>query len=174
MVTAKARIARVLGATALLAALAAASAAQVAPGGAFPSLASAGLGGGSAPETTGRVVLYDFWASWCAPCKASFPVYSQIQSDYAGRGLVIVAIGVDDTPSAFAAFVSRLKPTFATVHDAQHRLVAAVQVPTMPTSYLVDRDGRVRFMHAGFHGDQTDRELRREIDELLAEKAAAP
>jgi len=174
MVGPRTRTTWILCLAAVYAALPAGAHAQAAPGGAFPSLASAGLAGASLPETSGRVVLYDFWASWCAPCKASFPVYSRIQSDYAARGLVIVAVGVDDTASAFATFVARMKPSFATVHDARHALVATVQVPTMPTSYLVDRAGKVRFMHPGFHGDQTDRDLRREIDLLLAEKPPAP
>ncbi len=99
------------------------------------------------------MVLVDFWASWCAPCKASFPVYSRLNAAYAARGLVIVAVSVDDSAAAYSAFVARLKPTFATVHDAKHKLVAQVQVPTMPTSYLVDRSGKVRFVHPGFHGD---------------------
>jgi thiol-disulfide isomerase/thioredoxin len=168
------RNSRALGAAAALAAIAATSQAQVAPGNAFPALASAGLDGGILPYTAGKVVLVDFWASWCAPCKASFPVYSRIQSDYADRGLVIVAVGVDDTLAPFYAFVAKLKPTFVTVHDAHHSLVSGVQVPTMPTSYLVDRTGKVRFMHPGFHGDQTDRELRKEIETLLVEKPTSP
>jgi thiol-disulfide isomerase/thioredoxin len=158
----------------LFAALAARLPAQLAPGGAFPAIATAGLAGGALPDTSGKVLLVDFWASWCAPCKASFPVYSRLQSDYAGRGLEVVAVSVDDSAAAYAAFVAKLKPSFVTVHDAGHKLVSVVQVPTMPTSYLVDRAGKVRYMHAGFHGDQTERELRKEIDELLGEKAPAP
>ncbi len=148
--------------------------AQTLPGASFPPLASAGLAGGSLPDLAGKVVLVDFWASWCAPCKASFPVYSRLQSEYADRGLAIVAVSVDDTPAAYSAFVAKLKPSFVTVHDAGHALVAEVQVPTMPTSYLIDRAGKVRYMHAGFHGDQTERELRKEIEVLLAERAPAP
>jgi thiol-disulfide isomerase/thioredoxin len=147
--------------------------AQVAPGSMFPALGSSGLTGGSLPGTSGKVVFVDFWASWCAPCKASFPAYSQLNTDYASRGLVIVAISVDDSPDAFASFVDRMKPTFATLNDGQHRLVSAVQVPTMPTCYLIDRTGKVRFMHAGFHGVQTERDLRSEIEALLNEKEPA-
>ena len=171
--TMNARLPSILIAAAAFAALAGGLPAQVAPGGEFPALAQAGLTGGPLPETAGKVVLVDFWASWCAPCKASFPVYAKIDSAYAGRGLVIVAVSVDESASAYAAFVARLKPPFATLHDSRQKLVAQVQVPTMPTSYLVDRAGRVRFVHAGFHGEQTERDLRREIEFLLAEKAPA-
>jgi thiol-disulfide isomerase/thioredoxin len=173
MVTSKNRLASLAAAAVLVAALASPLHAQVAPGAVFPELASAGLTG-ILPDTSGKVVLVDFWASWCAPCKASFPVYSRLQEAYAARGLAIVAVSVDDSPAAYAAFVAKLKPSFTTVHDAGHKLVSAVQVPTMPTSYLVDRAGKVRFMHAGFHGDQTERELRKEIDALLDEKEAKP
>jgi thiol-disulfide isomerase/thioredoxin len=174
MVTPKARSICILGAAGLFAAFGGRLPAQVVPGGAFPALASAGLAGGTVPDTAGRVVLVDFWASWCAPCKASFPAYSRLQSAYAARGLTVVAVSVDDSPAAYAAFVAKLKPSFVTVHDADHKLVGAVQVPTMPTSYLLDRAGKVRFMHPGFHGDSTERELRKEIEALLDEKAPAP
>jgi thiol-disulfide isomerase/thioredoxin len=171
MVNKRSSIALIAAAAALLAASARA---QVAPGSTFPVLTSAGLVGAPLPDTSGRVVLVDFWASWCAPCKASFPAYTRLQAAYADRGLAVIAVSVDESPDAFAAFVAKMKPGFVTVHDAGQKLVGAVRVPTMPTSYLVDRSGKVRFVHAGFHGDQTERELRREIDTLLAEKAPAP
>ena len=148
--------------------------AQVAPGAAFPPLGSAGLTGGPLPATAGKVVIVDFWASWCAPCKASFPSYSKLQAQYAARGLVIVAVSVDESADAYAAFVARMKPGFATLLDSKHALVAAVQVPTMPTSYLLDRGGRVRFVHAGFRGDRTVAELTTEIEALLSEPAPKP
>jgi len=140
-------------------------------GDAFPALATAGLTGGTLPATADRVVLVDFFASWCAPCKESFPDYAKLYADYAPRGLVIVAVSVDEKPAAYAAFVKKLHPPFPALHDHDQQLVREVKVPTMPTSYLLGRDGRVRYVHQGFHGQETDRELRREIDALLAEKA---
>ena len=157
-----------------MAAAAAASPAQVSPGSLFPPLAAAGLGGGPLPETSGKVVIVDFWASWCAPCKASFRTYSRLQGIFAERGLVVVGVSVDESPSAYSAFVAKYKPSFATALDSRHKLVSMVQVPTMPTSYLIDRSGTVRYMHAGFHGDQTERELLREIEGLLGPTAPAP
>ncbi len=137
----------------------------------FPALATVGLTGGPVPATADKVVLVDFFASWCAPCKESFPDYAKLYADYAPRGLVIVAVSVDEKAAAYAAFVKKLHPPFPALHDEGQQLVRAVRVPTMPTSYLVGRDGRVRYLHQGYHGQETDRELRREIDALLAEKA---
>jgi thiol-disulfide isomerase/thioredoxin len=145
--------------------------AAVAVGETFPSLGAAALEGGPPPATAGRVTLVDFWASWCDPCKASFPAYAQLQSDYRTSGLLIVAVSVDVDPDKFAAFVKRVAPPFPILRDATHQLVRQVQVPVMPTCYLLGRDGRVRFVHQGFHGAESEREIRREIDSLLAETA---
>jgi thiol-disulfide isomerase/thioredoxin len=143
--------------------------ADVKVGDPFPALAASGLGEGTIPDTAGKVVLVDFWASWCAPCKASFPAYVRIQADYAAKGLVIVAVSVDNKSSDYAGFIRKLSPTFATVRDQSKKLVSEVNVPTMPTSYLLGRDGKVRFMHVGFYGADTEKMIRAELDRLLAE-----
>jgi thiol-disulfide isomerase/thioredoxin len=147
--------------------------AEIKVGDVFPALDAATLTplvGASLPVTQGQVVLVDFWASWCTPCKASFPMIAKLHQDLAARGLVVVAVGIDEKPAAAAAFVKKLAPPFPTVHDRSQKLVQQVVVPTMPTSYLLGRDGRVRFIHQGFHGERTDRELRQQIATLLAEK----
>lgn len=144
--------------------------AEVKAGDAFPALAEAGLTGGAVPATAGKIVVVDFWASWCAPCKASFPALAKIQTDYAARGVLIVAVSVDEKAANYAAFVKKWAPPFAVVHDQSHRLASTVDVPAMPSSYVLGRDGRVRFVHQGFHGAATDRELRDQLDQLLAEK----
>jgi thiol-disulfide isomerase/thioredoxin len=153
--------------------------AEVKVGDAFPPLAPAGLVSvaGGEPALAGKIALVDFWASWCQPCKLSFPVYAKLHRDYAVRGLAIVAIGPaekwDSTAKALA-FVKKQAPPFVVLRDVQDKFVPAFDVKTWPTSYLLDRTGRVRFVHSGFH-DDTEKELRREIETLLAEKnSSAP
>jgi thiol-disulfide isomerase/thioredoxin len=143
--------------------------AEIAVGDVFPSLERFELTGGQVPETAGQVVLVDFWASWCAPCKASFPAFAKLHEEFAARGLAIVAVSVDEKPAAFASFVKRWQPPFPAVLDRGHKLVGEVKVPAMPTSYLIDRTGRVRFVLRGFHGAESERELREHIEALLAE-----
>ncbi len=147
--------------------------AQIAPGDAFPSLKVAVPSGVEFPATKGHVVLVDFWASWCAPCKASFPALSRLHREFAARGLVIVGVSVDEKASAYETFVKRWAPPFPTLLDREQKLVQSVKVPAMPTSYLIGRDGRVRFVHQGFHGSSTENELRAHIASLLNEKAAS-
>ncbi len=147
--------------------------AQIKVGDAFPAPAAHGvvnLAGGELPATQGRLMLVDFWASWCAPCKASFPMMAKLQKDYAERGFTVLAIGIDEKPALAAAFWKKMAPPFPTLHDRAQALVQKVAPPTMPTSYLVDGAGKVRFVHSGFHGDATERELRKQIDLLLTEK----
>ena len=151
-------------------ALATAAQAEVKVGQPFPNLAGYALEG-QVPAHQGQVVLVDFWATWCAPCKASFPAYSELQRELAGRGFVLLAVSVDKTRGPYEEFLKRFAPAFPTVRDGAQKLVAAVQVPAMPTSYLIDRKGVLRSVHSGFHGADTVRSLREEIIRLLEEKS---
>ncbi len=142
--------------------------AQVKVGEAFPDLATYSLEG-TLPERAGRVVLIDFWATWCAPCKASFPHYSTLQTELGPRGLTVLAVSVDKKTEPYDAFLKRFAPAFSTVRDGDQKLVAKVQPPSMPTCYLIDRKGTLRLVHTGFHGEADAKMLRAEITKLLDE-----
>ena len=138
----------------------------------FPKLGPSDLkvlAGGTFPETAGKVVLVDFWASWCTPCKASFPMLAKLNRELGPSGFIVVAVGIDEKVAAAEGFVKKMQPEFPTVHDFGQRLVRQVEVPTMPTSFLLGRDGKVRFIHRGFHGDRTEAELRQQIAQLISE-----
>ena len=125
---------------------------------------------GAVPKLQGQVVLLDFWASWCDPCKASFPEMEKLHKAYTSRGLTILAVSVDEKRANMERFLKANKISFATTRDAEQKLVAAVDVQTMPTSFLIDRSGKIRFIHNGFRGEQTVKEYRQEIEQLLSEK----
>ncbi len=149
-------------------ALASVGFADVKVGSSFPALEGFGLEG-TLPERTGRVVMVDFWATWCTPCKASFPAYSAMQKELGERGFTLVAVSVDKKPAEYAEFLKTFTPSFITVRDAKQKLVAEVKVPGMPTCYLIDRKGVLREIHGGYHGDATAKELREKVIKLLEE-----
>lgn len=126
------------------------------------------------PAVEGKVVLVDFWASWCAPCKKSFPSLDNLHRRYAGLGFEIIAVSVDDTARDMARFLKANPVGFPVLRDTEKKLVADVQVEAMPTSFLLDRGGVVRFVHNGFHGKQTEDQLREEIESLLGETHDEP
>lgn len=134
----------------------------------MPDLAGFALEG-EVPDLEGKVLLVDFWASWCAPCKASFPTLNELTETYGDQGLVILAVNVDTDFKAFEKFVQRTPPEFTVVRDGEQKLVAAAGVSTMPSSFLVDRNGVIRSVHSGYHGDKTREAYIGEIEELLGE-----
>jgi thiol-disulfide isomerase/thioredoxin len=134
----------------------------------FPDLDKFSLEGKLAAPRKGKIVIVDFWASWCGPCKASFPVMEQLHKDYSPKGLVLIAVNVDDDPAAMDGFLKKHPVTFTVVRDAAKKLVSTADVASMPTSFVLDGDGRVRFVHNGFQGEATRKQYIQEIEKLLA------
>lgn len=137
-------------------------------GQALPKLSEL-LPGAKLPNTTGKVVLVDFWASWCAPCQASFPCMGRLHKSYSAKGLVIIAIGVDDEVANYQTFANKQKAAFTLVHDVSHKAADFFSPPGMPSSYLIDRKGKIRYIHKGFKAAITEPEYVKQIEALLAE-----
>jgi len=140
------------------------------PGSTMPDLKSFALEGTLPPGMAGKVLLVDFWASWCAPCKASFPTLNELHAKYAKAGLVILAINVDDKESAMRNFLADNPVNFTVVRDAGKKLVATAAVESMPSSFIISRSGRISYVHTGFHGEKTASQYTREIELLLKEE----
>jgi len=143
-----------------------AGAAPLKEGDAFPNLNQFGLEG-AVPDIQGKVVLVDFFASWCHPCQESFPVMQDLCKKYSDRGLVIIAINLDKNKADMDDFLKSHPATFVILRDASNKLVSQVKIPTMPSSFLLDRNGKIHAFHRGFKGDETRKQYVEEIEALL-------
>jgi thiol-disulfide isomerase/thioredoxin len=118
----------------------------------------------------GKVVYLDFWASWCGPCRDSFPFLEGLQRKYGGDGLVVVAVNVDTKRELAAKFLSEHPVSFDIAYDPHGELAARWQLAGMPNSFLIARDGSTRLEHTGFRRADQPR-LEAVIVQLLAEGA---
>jgi thiol-disulfide isomerase/thioredoxin len=118
----------------------------------------------------GKVVLLDFWASWCGPCRQSFPWLNQMQQKYGAEGLVILAINEDEERADAEFFLKKYPAQFSLVFDKNGKLASQYQLQGMPTSILLDRKGQIRFSHAGFFQKKAAG-YEQEIQQLLQEDA---
>jgi thiol-disulfide isomerase/thioredoxin len=139
-------------------AVAAGAASGVTPGSPAPPLALAAASGETVDlaKLRGKLVYVDFWASWCSPCKRSFPWMNEMHRKYAGKGLAIVAVNVDKRREDADRFLKTMPAQFAVVYDAAGTTPAAWQVKAMPTSYLVDASGSVVLVESGFRDERRD------------------
>ena len=98
----------------------------------------------------GRVVYLDFWASWCAPCRESFPWMNRMQGQFGRDGLFVVAVNVDHEHADAERFLRKHPAQFRIVYDPDGLLPEKFGVRGMPTSFLIDRNGHVQSRHEGF------------------------
>jgi peroxiredoxin len=119
----------------------------------------------SIADGSGKVMIVDFWATWCKPCKESFPFYQGLVDKH-GDQLVMIGISVDDEPDGIADFAKQTGAKFPLAWDDGKALSRQYGPPTMPTSYIVDRNGIVRYVHVGFKAGSAE-EIEAKVDSLL-------
>lgn len=115
----------------------------------------------------GKVVYVDFWASWCVPCRKSFPWLNQMQARYGKSGLKIIAINLDEDSQLAKKFLKQYPAKFTVGFDPSGKSAEAYGLRGMPSSYLIDRHGKLLFSHVGFRSDDRA-ELEQKIRQALA------
>lgn len=98
----------------------------------------------------GQVVIVDFWASWCVPCRRSFPWMNTMQAKYADKGLVILAVNLDQNSDDAAAFLAKYPANFTVIYDPDADFAQKYGVEVMPSSFVVGKDGSIADKHTGF------------------------
>ncbi len=98
----------------------------------------------------GKVVVLDFWASWCVPCRRSFPWMNEMHRKYGDDGLVVIAVNLDNQMSAADEFLRRYPAEFSIAYDQHRELARRFSVEAMPSTFLIDRQGDVVERHLGF------------------------
>jgi len=114
----------------------------------------------------GKVVYLDFWASWCLPCKKSFPWMNKMQQHYADQGFEIVAINLDKERKLADEFLAEVDVNFTIAYDESGQSASQYKLKGMPSSYLIGRDGKVYASHIGFK-DKDKEQLEQAIKNLL-------
>jgi thiol-disulfide isomerase/thioredoxin len=115
----------------------------------------------------GKVVYLDFWASWCGPCKLSFPFMEELKRAHP-KDLAIVAVNLDRERERAEAFLATMNSTLQVVYDPRGDIARSFKVKDMPTSVLIGRDSRVREVHPGFFIGRTD-SYSAKVQELINE-----
>ena len=115
-----------------------------------------------------QVVFVDFWASWCVPCKYSFPWMNEMQERYGKDGLKVIGINVDKDKAMAQKFLEHVPATFDIAYDPEGEIADLYSLKVMPSSYLIDRDGNLVHAHKGFKtsdGSQMEDMIRKLIDD---------
>jgi peroxiredoxin len=136
---------------------------QKAPEFALPTLKGPTL---SLASLRGKVVLIDFWAQWCEPCKKELPELDRLAKTYASKGVVVLAVNIDKQRGNAERLVKQLGLGLDVLLDPAGSVAASYDPPKMPTSFVVDKRGIVRYVNEGFEGPGDVDRFKRQLDEL--------
>jgi len=119
-------------------------------------------------EQRGQVVMINFWATWCGPCRVEMPHLARLYDKYRGSGFTVLAVNIDEDPYKAASLAKQLGMRFPVLLDKEKKVSRLYGLSTMPSTILVDREGRVRYVHRGYR-DGYEETYDRQIRELLRE-----
>ena len=119
-------------------------------------------------EYRGQVVLLNFWASWCGPCRAEMPALDALYKKYKSLGFVVLGVNVDDKKDKADALLKKIPVSFPILYDTDKKITELYSVSAMPSSYFIDRDGKIRSIHKGYLPEY-DALYRKEVKALIKE-----
>ncbi len=119
-------------------------------------------------ELKGQVVMINFWASWCGPCRQEMPLMQEIYDKYKKLGFTIWAVNVDEDTALADEFLQDVKVSFPILYDTENKVSELYDVEAMPTSIMVDRNGDMRFLHKGYQPGFEDK-YAKEVKQLIRE-----
>lgn len=120
----------------------------------------------SLDQLRGKIVYLDFWASWCTPCRKSFPWMNAMQARYGSDKFAVVAINLDASRDEARAFLKKIPAEFTVAFDPEGTVASQYHLQAMPSSYLIGPDGELVYAHKGFRENATD-EIEARIRKLL-------
>ncbi len=150
--------------------LASGQAFAAAPQGPAPDFALKTPGGENArlSEYRGEVVMINFWASWCAPCRQEMPLLEELYAQYQPLGFTILGVNVEQDSSKALAMLEDIPVSFPIMLDTQSTVSKLYNVVAMPTSILIDRDGNMRYLHHGYKPGYEE-QYQQQVRELIKE-----
>ncbi len=134
-----------------------------------PDFAAAALSGGGTvglSEYRGKIVYLDFWASWCAPCLTAIPMIDDLRKEFPSDDFQVVAVNVDSDPGKAKRFLAKHPVGYPSATDPKGMLPKQFDIQTMPTSFIIDRNGVIRHVHSGFRRGDIEG-IRAELRKLI-------
>ncbi len=117
----------------------------------------------------GKVVYLDFWASWCGPCRQSLPLLNDLRKELKRKGFEVVAVNLDEETADAKAFLKQFPVSYPVLMDPKGKVPEKYELPGMPTSFLIDKKGRIQHIHIGFKPKDM-KNIRKQVIALLRKK----
>ncbi len=135
-----------------------------------PNFRALGLDGFgySLDQFQGKVIMLNFWASWCGPCRQEMPPLENLYRQYRGLGFVVVGVNVDETLEPAKKMIAKLAVSYPNLYDSDKNISRGYNVSTMPMTVIIDGTGKVRYVHHGYKSGYMEK-YQREVRQLLAE-----
>jgi thiol-disulfide isomerase/thioredoxin len=117
-------------------------------------------------DLRGKVVYLDFWASWCVPCRKSFPWMNDMQARYGGENFTVIAVNLDSSKAEALKFLKKIPANFDIAYDPEGKVASQYKLKVMPSSYLIDKKGELVLVHKGYRESDAN-EIEKKINNLI-------